>query len=434
MGVRAVGYVLHPSFFRSLARLGGLAGALAACSSGPASPSSPQVSGIRLTGADSLVPTIGEPSRPLLHVIGLRDHILAARRTPLQPLAVPLTDAQRTDDWIHPDLVRSGGVASLTLTGYPLLSSTERTYDTRSENPFFVATTDWVTWKGRGGVKAPLFTTPNDGYNSDGAHLIDPQKHLTIAFNRRVVDAPGGERNILEYRTWRDGAEFWTPIAQSLSVSAHRLVSPDFVYENGKYTMWSVNAGIDGCRAKSTAIERYVGAPFGEGARLDSISWGKPALVDWVQPGWTHWHIDVARVGKYYLGLSAAYPVGTNCTRIEIFAALSDDGVRWVTLNEPLERVIDVKPLTASLYRATSAFDEATKTVTIAYSAVSAPKYAWENYRRDYDAPALLALFRDVGRTTGRALPSSQLRPAAHAGTAVESYREYVRRGLRHPG
>jgi hypothetical protein len=235
--------------------------------------------------------------------------------------------------------------------------------------------------------------------------------------------------NIFVYRRSHDGGATWGPSKETLRVPAHQATSPDVLLEGSRYAMWVVNAGAEGCRAKGSTIERYIGMP--RGAEADSIDWSAPQRVQWTQPGWTHWHIDVSRIGEWYFGLSAAYPAGTNCTQIELFAALSRDGVRWMTLPEPIERLRDVRPTTVSLYRGTAAYEARTHALTIAYSAASGPTFAWENFRRTYYGAALVALFKDAGTTSARAAAPA---PASTREVVLDAaYRALVRRWIRHP-
>lgn len=384
------------------------------------------IRGRRVNGVE----TIPEPVMPTYRGKGIGELLHDARRGPLVAISVAADGDPRSGEFVHPDLMLDGARVALMYTNYPVTSSAERTYDFRAENPSMVTSTDWHLWRPPGGLRNPVFPPPLAGYNSDGTLLADPARKVLLGFNREVSSRGGDEElNIIEYRRSRDGGASWGRSIKTLTVPAHRAVSPDLLPDGNRYAMWVVNAGADGCRARGSTIERYAGTPHG--ADVDSISWSAPQRVDWVQPGWTHWHIDVARMGDWYFGLSAAYPNGTNCTQIELFAAMSRDGVHWKTLSEPIERLRDVSPTTVSLYRATSAYDARTQALTIAYSAASGPVFAWENFRRTYDGAAIVALFKEFGTTSARATTTApaSAREVVHDG----AYRAFVRRSIKRP-
>lgn len=377
------------------------------------------------------IETIPEPIMPAYRGKGVGEMIHDARRSGLTPIDVAAEGDARSGEFVHPDLVLDGARVGLMYTNYPVTNSAERTYDIRAENPSMVTSTDWSSWRPPGALRNPVFPAPLSGYNSDGTLLVDPARKLLLGFNREVGTrgSDNGEFNTISYRRSRDGGATWGRAIETLSVPAHRAVSPDLLLDGTRYAMWVVNAGDAGCRARGSAIERYVGTPHT--VEVDSITWSAPQRVEWTQPGWTHWHIDVSRVGDWYLGLSAAYPNGTNCTQIELFAALSRDGVRWMTLPEPIERLRDVRTTTVSLYRASAAYDPRTHAVTIAFSAASGPTYAWENYRRTWDGPALIAAFKEYGTTSARETATTQASPREVVHDAA--YRAFVRRNLKRP-
>lgn len=385
-----------------------------------------------LVGNSSGIETIAEYVPPNLNHRTLAERLQSARRSPLIPIDISLEGVAHSGEFVHPDLVVDGGHPWLMFTGYPVLNSAMRTYDARQENPALLMSDEWSVWRPPlGGTRAPLFPAPNDGYNSDGSLLVDPVRGVYLAFNRAVaVRGSGGEQNILEVRRSLDRGATWSPVRETLRAPSHRLVSPDFLMDGTNYQMWSVDAGADGCRAKRTSVTRYLGTPVGAG---DSISWSKGQIAEWVQPGWIPWHIDVSRIGDHFFGLAASYPAGSNCSQIELFAALSADGVRWLTLGEPIERLRDVSPETASLYRASSVYDPRTRLLTIAFSAATGPTFAWDNFRRLYDVGELLATFRDFGNRAINASMAHVARPTRRPPALVQAYRLATRGMIDHP-
>ncbi len=375
-----------------------------------------------LVGISSGIETIAEYVPPKINYRTLEERLRAARRSSLIPIDISLEGIAHSGEFVHPDLIVDGGHPWLMFTGYPVLNSAMRTYDARQENPALLMSDEWSVWRPPlGGTRAPLFPAPNDGYNSDGSLLVDPTRGVYLAFNRAVATrGAGGEQNIIEVRRSRDRGATWSPSRETLRAPSHRLVSPDFLMDGTNYQMWAVDAGADGCRARSTTVTRYRGIPVGA---EDSISWSKGQAVEWMQPGWVPWHIDVSRIGDLYFGLAAAYPVSSNCSQIELFAALSTDGVRWLTLGEPIERLRDVAPTTASLYRASSVYDPRTHQLTIAFSAATGPTFAWDNFRRLYDVGELLSIFRDYGNRALSASMAHAARPTHRPRALVHAYR-----------
>lgn len=371
---------------------------------------------VRVRRPQTGIETIGEGTHPAATTRLLREQILNARRSPLIPIDVSIQGLAHSGEFVHPDLVIDGGRQFLMFTGYPLVNSALRTYDARAENPTLVVSDEWNAWRPPvGTTREPLFPAPADGYNSDGTLLVDPIRRVFVAFNRLVsVRGSTSEQNIIEVRRSSDRGATWSAARETMRAPSHRLVSPDFLMDGPNYQMWAVDAGPDGCRAKSSIIQRYSGVPSATNG--DSIVWSGEQQTDWVQPGWIPWHIDVSRVGDFYFGLAAAYPAGSTCARIEVFGALSTDGVHWLTLGEPLERVTDVAESTASLYRATSVFDAKTRQLTIAFSAASGPTFAWENFRRQYGWTEVVSLFREFGnrfsaRSTAKGALASPISP-----------------------
>ena len=90
------------------------------------------------------------------------------------------------------------------------------------------------------------------------------------------------------------------------------------------------------------------------------------------QPGYTIWHIEVARVlskNEYWM-LSAAYPNERNCGNTVLFFARSTDGINWTTYNK-IALATGLGWDAGEIYRSTLLYDQEKDLLKVWYSARS---------------------------------------------------------------
>jgi hypothetical protein len=240
---------------------------------------------------------------------------------------------------VHPDLLpgwRLGDPFLLAYTPYP-------GGDALHENPSIATSLDAMTWRAPTGVTNPLAVSIG-GHLSDPDIVREPDGTALSLYYREVI---AGRNRIHRVRS-EDGRQ-WTPPQLVLDVPSHQALSPAVVTQapHARWQMWTVDAGVAGCVARSVRIDRRTSA--------DGVAWSAPATVALHQPGQVIWHLDVQWLPDRaeYWALYNTYPVGGTCTTQAIFLARSADGVTWERASAPLLTTDDVPPFRDVLYRGT---------------------------------------------------------------------------------
>jgi hypothetical protein len=252
---------------------------------------------------------------------------------------------------VHPDFAQMPSWPSpflLVLTPYPYGSSTE-------EKPSLYARTPGFDWVAPAGLTNPI-ARPSSGYLSDPDIVAIPDAGEVWVYYREVKT----DNRILLIRT-KDGVHFDTPV-EVVNGTRQTVVSPAIVRRDStRWRMWSVNAGDDGCRAKSTTVEIRRSA--------DGQHWAKPVAVSLTQPGLFVWHIDVQWIPSRheYWALYNAKKPGT-CTTTDLYLATSTDGMQWTTFPSPVLSAGVIPEFADIVYRSTFAYDAKADAIRLWYS------------------------------------------------------------------
>jgi hypothetical protein len=170
------------------------------------------------------------------------------------------------------------------------------------------------------------------------------------------------------------------------------MVSPSIVRApDGRWRMYEVDAGRDGCSARSTQVVLRHSA--------DGVAWGTASAAAFVQPGYQPWHLDVQYVaarGEYW-ALVAAYVSGRGCTTTSLFLATSPDGLAWTTYRTPVLAPHEFSQFSSAVYRSTFVYAPGGD-ITIWYSGARVVTAASKK------KPAMFAWSAAMSRTTADAL------------------------------
>lgn len=284
---------------------------------------------------------------------------------PPENLSTSLSDATVLDlatyegsgQAVHPAVVRGHRAATgfwLAITPYPGGNSAY-------ENPSIFHSKDAQTWVAPPGITNPVVHPDPTGYLSDPSILVNSDQRLWMYY-RDVVNQ---QNVILVTRSWN--GRIWDAPMTVVTAPSHQVVSPSVVHgaPQAPWQMWSVNAGILGCSAAVTTVERR--------ASPDGLNWSGPVTVELVQPGQSIWHIDVQWIPARaeYWALYNTYAVGTSCATDGLYLARSPDGQKWTVYPSPIARAGLIDAFKDLIYKSTFMVDPKATRVTLWMSGAS---------------------------------------------------------------
>jgi hypothetical protein len=297
----------------------------------------------------------------------------------LCPVKLPTYDG--SGQVVHPDVVaRPEGFAGhtywLAVTPYPGGSSAY-------ENPSVLTNDALSTWITPPGAPAPLVNPPATGYHSDPDILYNPAARELWYYFRTT----SGGRDQISLLTSSDGVSWSVPRAV-LSADGISIVSPAVVrHADGKWVLWSVNATNGGCRSRATTVERRTSS--------DGVRWSAPSPVQWAQPGYVVWHLDVQYIAaqREYWAVFAGYPVDAGCAADDLFFARSKDGVTWETFVSPLVSRGSYAMFEHAVYRSTFTYDATRDVIRLWVSGArfDGAHWFWRSATVQWRVPDLLA-------------------------------------------
>jgi hypothetical protein len=231
--------------------------------------------------------------------------------------------------------------------------------DAAEENPSILVSGDGQHWSVPAGISNPVQKP------ALGSHLADSSLFFDISSNELwlyyISEDQFGFTNVMR-KTSADGLHWSTP-QLVIRVPDYQIVMPTISKLDGRYWLWSVNAGHAGCSASSTSVQFRTS--------LDGVHWSAPEAVDIEQPGYHIWHISVTSIflssGPMLAMLESAYKV--NCGGTDLFLALSNDGVHWQHFGMPILTPNVGHWDGEGIYESTMGFDLGTYLFTIWYSA-----------------------------------------------------------------
>jgi hypothetical protein len=239
--------------------------------------------------------------------------------------------------------------------------------DPSFENPSILVSHDGLTWSEPLGITNPVALPPEP---PDGSYLADGELFYDETSDQLWLYYPhqnvGGDSYMVR-KTSDDGVNWGDPRQDDdriFSVPDFQILSPAVEKIGSQYWMWTVNSGSFGCTAASTQIEYRTST--------NGITWTLPGTVNFSQPGYTPWHLDVITVpSKSELwALVAAYPSGTGCDNTDLLFAKSTNGIDWTTY--PVQALLPSPGTTwdsAQIYRSTLLYDAANDRLRVWYSA-----------------------------------------------------------------
>ncbi|MEW6026711.1 MAG: hypothetical protein AB1599_05410 [Planctomycetota bacterium] len=236
-------------------------------------------------------------------------------------------------------------------------------YDFRLENPSLVVSDDGQKWRVPEGLINPLVPAPEyeKDYNNDPELVYnDATDELYLYY--QTIDT---RNNLIAVRMIKssDGVQWSKPI-DIMNVPCHQWVSPSIIKQNNLFKAWTVNAGTEGLRPKSTKVEYR--------ESTDGIQWTPSKKVALFHPEYVIWHPNVIYVqGKdEYWMVWSGYAPGRK--GFALFFSTSRDGLNWTICEKPI--------LTPSgrghwddkrIYRAALLYDNQNDLLRIWYSAVN---------------------------------------------------------------
>ena len=315
------------------------------------------------SGADLAAPAFDAPAHPSPEQQALVSASLLS--TAGKPFAIAFNTYDGSGEVVHPDVVSfsapwNGHRFWNALTPYPNSAI-------QFENPSLYASEDGDSWTVPAGALNPLATTAR-GYLSDPDMVYEPISNQLWLYYREVENraekASGKPVHTADHvwlTTSSDGA-VWSLPKRILSDAGKFVVSPSVVrLSENRWSMYAIDAGPNGCSAKSTRILLRTSQ--------DGVTWNAPGPVQFVQPGYLPWHLDVQYIESRheYWALVAAYRASKGCTTTSLFLATSQDGRSWTTYPSPVMAPGEMPQFATAVYRSTFAF-AANDSVTIWFS------------------------------------------------------------------
>jgi hypothetical protein len=274
----------------------------------------------------------------------------------LAPLTVRTYEG--SGQFIHPDAyvfptAWHGRRYWFTATPYPAGNSAY-------ENPSLYWATGPGAWTSPPGVVNPLAHTEGINFLSDPELQHDPvADELRLYYRKSSI--LGDE---LLVTTSGDGQR-WSDPRLLMSSRQYSLISPAIVREEtGGWRMWTVDPGVDGCRARSGNVV------LSARRSADGFAWGAAQPVALSIPGYAPWHWDVQYIPARheYWALVAAYPEPYNCSYTSVFFGRSDDGITWRMSPAPLLTTGSIESVRSVVYRSTFHYHPNSDAVTVWYS------------------------------------------------------------------
>jgi hypothetical protein len=294
---------------------------------------------------------------------------------------------------VHPDFAQ--------MPSWPtpfLLVATPYPYgDASVENPSLYARTgdfDWIPFPGAGNPIARPFA----GNLSDPDMVAIPATGELWVYYRQ-----SSYHNSIHLIRTSDGITYSQPV-QVLAGDYQSIVSPSVVRRDaGRWRMWSVNAGKEGCSGASTFVEMR--------QSFDGQAWGKPIRVSLAQPGLYVWHIDVQWIparNEYWALYNAK--VAGSCTTRALYLATSRDGVSWTTYPSPVLTAGIIPEFASIVYRSTFAYSSATDRIRFWFSGAryDGKRYAWTTA---FDRRARAEVFATIARPSPSGLARRAVLP-----------------------
>lgn len=314
---------------------------------------------------------------------------------PESRLEGPLSDAtlltlltyEASGQTIHPDVVHGHGAVDgfwLAVTPFP-------GGDLTKENPSIFRAGPAHSWAPPVGVVNPLaLPSPVNGNNSDPDIVFNPTDQRLWMFYRTY-----GKQNVISVIRSADGSH-WDNATTVITVPAHQLVSPAIVRgaPHAAWSMWSINAGAQGCDAGTTTVERRTST--------DGIKWNAASVTDLAQPGQVIWHIDVQWIPARleYWAVYNTYPTGSNCATHSLYLARSTDGAHWTVSPSPIARSGLIEEFADVIYRASFLTDSKANHVTLWLSGARYYEGAGYAWRTASVATSTAELFAIAGAPT----------------------------------
>jgi len=264
------------------------------------------------------------------------------------PLDLPTYDGSGQS--VHPDVVYfpdgwHGHKYWMVMTPYP--------FDSDSwENPSILVSDDGLSWSAPDGLSNPIAPGPSCDHNSDPDVVYNPRAdELYVYFTEqlRADRCPDQNANSLRLVTSADGVNWSAPkTVMSWELDTDPLyLSPAVVYTDGVFRLWMASSAGGVVYATSQ----------------DGLVWSPLETLD-VTP--VPWHLDVSFVDGEYVMLLVDSPVAD----ARLMAAMSRDGLKWSTRNDPILAPGDGWD-DNRIYRSTLVFDEPSRLVKLWYSARS---------------------------------------------------------------
>jgi hypothetical protein len=233
----------------------------------------------------------------------------------LKPLKIKTYDGY--DQPMHPDVVYinngfHGFKYWMAYTSYPYSMG-------NYENPCVAVSNDGISWISSDKLRNPIVPPPKDvnkgGHYSDTDILYDNKKlDIYYVYNKEGVLGPSKF-----YRSVSsDGIKWTKPQLVYQCNGPISGYSPAIIKDNNIYKMWYISEGN---------VLSYVSSK-------NNMNWSKRKICKIYIPGWTIWHLDVAKTDVGYEGLLCARD-NKSCNTA-LFYIKSTDGLKWSSSNLPV--------------------------------------------------------------------------------------------------
>lgn len=191
------------------------------------------------------------------------------------------------------------------------------------ENPHIAVSNDLTHWETPPGFTNPLEPVPADYergqcYNSD-TELVFNSDTGRLECWWRYYDRPNNSVS-LKRKTTADGVH-WSEKEDMLvsgDMKKYDFLSPALLYENGKYRLWSINL------VSNYDIEYRESTDGKNWSAIQKIK------VEYENPKYNHWHLDVIHTPKGYEMDISAFLKGTNDHNVmSLYYSYSPDNVTY---------------------------------------------------------------------------------------------------------
>lgn len=236
----------------------------------------------------------------------------------------------------HPDILYfengwNGYKYWIAFTPYPNIKSSRLNGDFSKENPHIKVSNDMINWYDPVQKLNPLDipvqnTKDKQNYNSDTDLIYNDTLDRLECFWRTYNQ----EKSVVIYMKYTTDGKNWSEKIQvdKTSTRKNKLLSPSFIYDNGKYKMWFVHDYTIKMKEFNTQSFKTI-----KGVKNIKINTKKLNVYPW--------HLDVIKINDKYRMIFVGTKKKNYIRNMNLYYSESSDGINWTNPVEILRPSID---------------------------------------------------------------------------------------------